>query len=124
MLTLGSKHAAGYDLRFTGPTTTLYRGETKVLKTGIHLDVPGYWAKIEGRSSLAAKGVFPVGGVIDEDYRGEVTVILHNASFDVFTVNPGDRIAQLVFHPTRHPIKAETLKTGERGTDGFGSTGV
>lgn len=121
---LGSARAAGYDIHYTGPKITLSPGETQVLSTGLHIDVPGYWAKIEGRSGLASRGIFPIGGVIDEDYRGEIKVCIHNGSRDIVTFGPGDRIAQLVFHPTRHPYLPKMVIKDTRGVNGFGSTGV
>lgn len=88
--------------------------------------------KIEGRSSLASKGIFPVGGIIDPSYRGEIMVTLYNGTKDVYEVKNGDRIAQLVCYYTLSPIEgrlevkieecAQSTKT-KRGSKGFGSTG-
>lgn len=85
------------------------------------------WTKIEGRSSLAAQGIFPVGGVIDPDYQGEVLVLLANITDEPFEIQEGDRIAQLVIH-ARYQLDfniVESFETEtERGENGLGSTGV
>jgi|APSaa5957512535_1039671.scaffolds.fasta_scaffold06370_5 dUTP pyrophosphatase len=88
--------------------------------------------KVEGRSGLASRGVFPVGGIIDPDYRGEIGIILHNSSKDTFVINKGDRIAQLVcyivlatstFNKVRFTVADSVSKT-DRGEKGFGSSGM
>lgn len=85
--------------------------------------------KVEGRSGLALKGIFPVGGIIDPGYRGEVKIILHNSSPNAHTIVAGDRIAQLIVYSAycegaiaELPEGVEATKT-ERGESGFGSTG-
>ena len=88
--------------------------------------------KVEGRSGLASKGIFPVGGIIDPDYRGEIGIILHNSSQDTFKINKGDRVAQLVcynvlatniFNKVRFTIVEDVSETN-RGDKGFGSSGM
>lgn len=85
--------------------------------------------KVEGRSGLALRGIFPVGGIIDPGYRGEIKIILHNSSPNAYTVLMGDRIAQLIVYSAycegaiaELPEGVEATKT-ERGESGFGSTG-
>ena len=101
-----------------------------MVPTGIYLALPeGTEAQVRPRSGLAAKygiSVLNAPGTIDADYRGEVKVILVNLSNETFTVNPGERIAQLVL--ARHEVieweASESLADSERGAGGFGSTGV
>lgn len=81
--------------------------------------------KIEGRSGLAAKGIHPVGGIVDPGYRGELVVMLRNTRSDLdYFIKAGDRIAQMVFYMTAQPeICIGELKQTDRGDSGFGSTG-
>jgi dUTP pyrophosphatase len=98
--------------------------------TGLALAIPaGFEAQVRPRSGLAAKNgvtVLNSPGTIDADYRGEILVILINHGSEPFTVNHGDRIAQLVFAETRAMSFGESSSLPEsgRGTGGFGSTGV
>lgn len=105
-------------------------GTTGVVKVGLAVELPTYTVGlICSRSGLAAKhGVFVLNapGAIDEDYRGELAVILHNAGREPFTVYPGDRIAQFMVLEIA-PIEfeeVEELGNTERGEGGLGSTGV
>lgn len=104
-------------------------GETKVIPTGIAISVPeGFAALIFARSGLGIKhGIVPSNcvGVVDSDYRGEVCVGLYNHSAAPYTVNPGDRIAQMAVVPVLAEdfAEAEELSETERGAGGFGSTG-
>ena len=104
--------------------------ERVLLPTGLYMAIPeGYEGRIQSRSGLALKNgiiVCNVPGCVDSDYRGEIKVILVNISNEVFFVNPGDRIAQLIFSPVAHSEwnEVESLDDTERGTGGFGSTGV
>lgn len=128
--TYGSEFSAGADLyACTEEAITIMPNETKLIKTGISLEIPeGYAGLIYARSGLASKkGLAPANkvGVVDADYRGEVMVALHNHSSASATVEPKERIAQLVIAPF---LKAdfnevEELTDTVRGTGGFGSTG-
>ena len=127
-----TQDAAGMDVRAATPAdgpVTLKPGERVVIETGFCLALPaGYEAQIRPRSGLAAQhGVTCLNtpGTIDADYRGEVKVILINLGADPFTVNRGDRIAQMVISPvTRASIDmTELLDQTPRGEGGFGSTG-
>ena len=129
--TYGSPYSAGADLYACteGETVVFQPGETKIILTGIALEIPeGYAGLIYARSGLATKkGLAPANkvGVVDADYRGEVMVALHNHSTIPQTVAPGERIAQLVVTPF---LKAEyfeqdTLSQTMRGEGGFGSSG-
>jgi dUTP pyrophosphatase len=103
--------------------------EIKLVSTGIAVAVPeGYEAQLRSRSGLALKGVFVLNspGTIDSDYRGEIKIILANFGSDVFHIEKGDRIAQLVIAPV---IRAELVDVNSldftvRGGGGFGSTGI
>lgn len=126
----GSEYAAGADLRAcTECDITVNPHETAFIPTGLALELPvGYAGLIYARSGLACKrGLAPANkvGVIDCDYRGEVTVALHNHSEEPQTVAAGERIAQLVVTPyiTAEFFESENLSDTARGAGGFGSTG-
>ncbi|PWM40860.1 MAG: dUTP diphosphatase [Clostridiales bacterium] len=123
--------SAGYDLcaDIRSPVTIL-PGETQRLGSGIAIALPdpGYVALIFGRSGLGNKhGLTPANavGVIDSDYRGELIIGLRNHGEVPYTVQPGERIAQLVVLPVHTPelCEVESLDETERGAGGFGSTG-
>lgn len=126
-----SAHAAGLDLlaaiRDDAPLT-LMPGHRLLVPTGLILAVPpGYEAQVRPRSGLALKHgvtVLNAPGTIDADYRGEVGVLLVNHGDAPFTINRGERIAQLVIAPvTRANLAAvASLSTTGRGSGGFGST--
>lgn len=127
----GSPDAAGADLYVVadGPVT-IAPGETVMLHTGLAFAIPkGYVGLVCARSSLGAKrGLAPANkvGVIDADYRGEVRVALHNHGSVPQVVEDGDRVAQLVIVPylTAEFTQADELDGTERGSGGFGSTGM
>lgn len=127
--TYGSDCAAGADLYTVDEDTTLQPGETKLLHTGLSMEIPAGWCGlIYARSGLATKqGLAPANkvGVIDSDYRGEVMVALHNHSAQARTVQKGERIAQLVFAPAPQAVftESDNLSDTARGSGGFGSTG-
>ena len=128
--TYGSEYAAGADLyALTDEELVFQPGETKLVHTGIALEIPeGYAGLIYARSGLATKsGLAPANkvGVIDSDYRGEIKVGLLNHSKEVRTVATGDRIAQMVITPfvTAEYYEADELSDTKRGEGGFGSTG-
>ncbi len=122
--------SAGVDLKaFLDNSIDLKPLERKIIATGIKLALPeGYEAQIRPRSGLAAKhgiSILNSPGTIDSDYRGEIGVILVNLSNQVFTINRGDRIAQLVltkYEKINWKIIKELPETN-RGIGGFGSTG-
>lgn len=122
--------SAGLDIRaFIEEKLTLSPGERKLIKTGLFLEIPeGYEAQVRPRSGLALKNGITVlnsPGTIDADYRGEIGVILINHSSEIFEINSGDRIAQLVFAKVEQAVwfETESLNETERGQGGFGSTG-
>lgn len=128
--TYGSEYAAGADLYACNKETVTFEpGETKMIKTGLAMEIPaGYAGLIYARSGLASKkGLAPANkvGVIDADYRGEVMVALHNHSNVPVAIEPKERIAQLVITPYLTACFEETdqLSDTVRGTGGFGSTG-
>ena len=119
-----SNGAAGFDI-FSNNKYTILPGEIVKISTGVALEMPsGYWAKIEGRSGLALKGLTPIGGVIDNDYRGEIHVILINLGKNVVHIFRHVRIAQLTFTKQIQPRfqVSYNLSNTERGCKGFGST--
>ncbi len=125
-----SAGASGIDLRaaIDGPIE-LAPFEWKAIPTGIALSIPpGFEGQVRPRSGLALKhGVTLLNspGTIDSDYRGEIKVILINLSRTTYEVQPGERIAQLVFAPVAKAdlVEVERLDDTERGEGGFGSTG-
>lgn len=127
----GSEYAAGADLyALCESDVSINVGETKLINTGIALELPvGYAGLIYARSGLASKkGLAPANkvGVVDCDYRGEIMVALHNHGTSQQVISSGERIAQLVIAPY---IVGEFVETNElsetvRGNGGFGSTGT
>lgn len=123
-------NSAGVDLRANSANPiTLGPLERTIIGTGLKMALPeGFEAQVRPRSGLAAKhglSVLNTPGTIDADYRGEIGVILVNLSNEPFTIQPGERIAQLViakYEQVRWNLQ-ETLDTTERGAGGFGSTG-
>uniref|UniRef100_W5N6N1 Deoxyuridine 5'-triphosphate nucleotidohydrolase n=2 Tax=Lepisosteus oculatus TaxID=7918 RepID=W5N6N1_LEPOC len=124
--TKGSSKAAGYDL-YSAYDYSIPPLEKTVVKTDIQIAVPpGCYGRVAPRSGLAAKHFIDVGaGVVDEDYRGNVGVVLFNFSKETFEVKKGDRVAQLICERICYPEieQHETLDETERGAGGFGSTG-
>lgn len=123
--------SAGMDLRANLAAPVVLKPlERAVIGTGLFLELPvGVEAQVRPRSGLAAKKgitVLNAPGTVDADYRGEVGVILVNLSSEEFTVENGERIAQLVIakHERVEWIPSESLSETERGSGGFGSTGV
>ena len=123
--------AAGADIRsFLNEPVVIPVGKRAMIPTGLFFAIPeGFEIQVRPRSGLAAKNgvtVLNTPGTIDSDYRGEVKVILINLGDADFTVNNGDRIAQLIVAPVTQGIfvKTDKLDETERGAGGFGSTGV
>ncbi|MCF1420957.1 dUTP diphosphatase [Mangrovimonas futianensis] len=123
--------SAGMDLRaFTNELITLKPLERTIVKTGLFMELPvGFEAQVRPRSGLAAKKgitVLNAPGTIDADYRGEIGVILVNLSNEDFTIENGERIAQLVIakHERAEWEGVDDLSETSRGAGGFGSTGV
>lgn len=128
--TYGSAEAAGADLyACLEETVVIQPGEVFWVPTGIALEVPkGCAGLIYARSSLGTKrGLAPANkvGVVDSDYRGEVKVVLFNHSKQPQTLEPNERVAQLIITPVLTPAyeEAEELSDTSRGVGGFGSTG-
>ena len=127
----GSAEAAGADLRaLLDAPVTLQPGETRLIPTGLALEIPlGYVGLICARSGLATKrGLAPANkvGVIDSDYRGEILIALHNHSNAPAGIQPGERVAQILIVPVLLPdyVQTEELNSTDRGSGGFGSTGT
>ena len=123
--------SAGMDLRANiNESITLKSLERAIIKTGLFIALPvGYEAQVRPRSGLAAKNgitVLNAPGTIDADYRGEIGVILVNLSNEDFSINDGERIAQLIIAQYTQATWAEVeiLDKTDRGEGGFGSTGV
>ena len=123
--------SAGMDIRANVvEPSTLKPLQRAIVKTGLFIELPmGYEAQVRPRSGLAAKKGITVlnsPGTIDADYRGEIGVILVNLSNEDFTIENGERIAQLVIAKHERAVfeVVENLSETERGEGGFGSTGV
>ena len=126
-----SKQAAGMDIRcFLQEPVMLQPLERRLLPTGLFIELPeGYEAQIRPRSGLALKRgltVLNTPGTIDADYRGEIGVILINLSGEPQTIESGERICQMIIARHEQPtiVEVETLSDTERGTGGFGHSGV
>ena len=123
--TLGSVGADLYSI----DTTTILGGCTKLIHTGIALEIPyGYEGQIRPRSGNALNHGYTVlntPGTIDSDYRGEIGVLIFNSGRDYVQIKKGDRIAQLVIKKVPMVIfeEVEELNDSNRGRNGFGSTG-
>ncbi|MBN1970546.1 MAG: dUTP diphosphatase [Candidatus Delongbacteria bacterium] len=120
-----SKDDAAWDI-YASKDTVIINGKSGIVETGIAIEYPeGFWGQIEGRSGLASRGIFPVGGIIDNGYRGEHKIIMINLSGEDYVVSKGDRIAQLVLRKHFHGDMVEVSELSEttRGTNGFGSSG-
>jgi dUTP pyrophosphatase len=118
------------DLRaFTGGPVTLRPMERRLIPTGLYIELPeGYEAQVRPRSGLSLKHGITVlnsPGTIDADYRGEIGVILINLSEKEFTVNDGDRIAQMIVarHEKAELVHTEVIDSTVRGEGGFGHSG-
>jgi len=126
----GSAGAAGADLRAClDAPVTIQPGETKLLPLGLAVEIPeGYVGLVYARSGLAAKrGIAPANkvGVIDSDFRGELTAALHNHGREPQVIEPGDRVLQMVITPCVQAAfeEADELPDTQRGAGGWGSTG-
>ncbi|MCB9016937.1 MAG: dUTP diphosphatase [Lentimicrobiaceae bacterium] len=122
--------SAGMDIRAClSEPITIKSLERTLIPTGLFIELPnGYEAQIRPRSGLAAKSGITVlnsPGTIDADYRGEIKVILVNLSSEPFTINNGDRIAQMIIaqHTKATWVQVSELNQSERGAGGFGHTG-
>ncbi len=125
-----TEHSAGMDLRaFTEEPVTLRPMERKLIPTGLYIELPvGYEAQVRPRSGLAIRHGITVlnsPGTIDADYRGEIGVILINLSEIEFTINDGDRIAQMIIsqHVKAELTGTDKIDTTARGEGGFGHSG-
>ena len=123
--------SAGMDLRANLDEPVILKPlERAMVKTGLFIELPvGYEAQVRPRSGLAAKKGITVlnsPGTIDADYRGEIAVILVNLSSEPFTIENGERIAQMVISRHEHIFwkEVDVLEESTRGEGGFGSTGV
>jgi dUTP pyrophosphatase len=118
--------AAGADL-YANEALTLAPGERAAVATGLRIEIPpGHAGLVWPRSGLAVRhGIDTLAGVIDSDYRGEVRVVLVNHGREAFSVEPGDRIAQLVVQKVERAafVSARELAGTMRGESGFGSSG-
>ena len=123
-------HSAGMDMRANLTESMVIQPLQRVMvPTGVHIQLPdGFEAQIRPRSGLAAKhgiGIVNSPGTIDADYRGEIKIILVNLSNEPFTLNPGERVAQMVIARYEKAVwkECDSLDESERGEGGFGSTG-
>jgi len=127
--TIGNPGDAGYDLRSASDATVAARSRTTV-NTGVSIALPrGYVALVHPRSGLAAKHgitVLNAPGTVDAGYRGEMLITLINHSDEDFHISRGDRVAQVLFQKFETPtfVQVSELPGSQRGTSGFGSTGV
>ena len=128
---VGTPGSAGVDLRAClDEPVTLAPGETILIGTGIaiHLEDPGFCAMILPRSGLGHRGLVlgNLVGLIDSDYQGELKISTWNRGQEPQTIEPGDRIAQMVITPVTQPtfIEVDDFESSSRGEGGFGHTGT
>jgi dUTP pyrophosphatase len=118
---------AGMDF-YANETIIINPNDRKLISTGISLAIPhGYVGLIWDKSGIASKhGIKTMAGVVDSSYRGEIKVLLHNLSENNYVVEKGNKIAQMLIQPVeqRQIKEVETLEETERGSGGFGSTGI
>jgi dUTP pyrophosphatase len=124
----GSNESAGYDFVYTGEEIIIEPQTTKLLNLNVKLALPkGTVLFLKTRSSFAKMGILTTGGVIDSDYRGNISACLLNASNETFTVKPNMKICQGILLNYNEinfiPVKTFSEET-ERGEKGFGSTGL
>ena len=129
--TYATSQSAGMDLRANIDTPIVLQPmERRLIPTGLHIALPaGFEAQVRPRSGLALKHGLTVlnsPGTVDADYRGEIMVLLINLSSTPFTVNDGERIAQMVIarHEQATFVEVEELDETERGEGGYGHTGM
>ena len=118
--------SAGIDL-CSNEDCEILPGEIKKVSTAIFLEMPkNIFGQIFSRSGMSLKGIITLAGTIDSDYRGEIIIVLHNLSKEVFTIEKGMRIGQIIFlNIEKQTIKfSEKLNDSKRGSGGFGSTGI
>lgn len=127
----GSEESAGYDLcALLEEPIDIKPNETVMIHTGLAMSIPnGYFGACYPRSGLASKKGLRLAncvGVVDADYRGEVMIPLHNDSNEIQTIYNGDRLCQMIIQPFMKIEweEVEALEETNRGTGGFGSTGV
>lgn len=126
-----TEDSSGMDVRAAVDVPVVLKaGEFKMIPTNLIFEIPkGYEIQVRPRSGLAAKhgiGIMNSPGTIDADYRGEVKIILFNFGIQDFTINRGERIAQLVVGKIfkAELIESDELNESDRGSGGFGHTGV
>ncbi|MCD6660994.1 MAG: dUTP diphosphatase [Lentimicrobium sp.] len=126
-----TKASAGMDLRaFLDQPVVIQPLERAIIPTGLFIELPiGFEAQVRPRSGLAAKSGITVlnsPGTIDADYRGEIKIILVNLSKEAFSINNGDRVAQMIIsrHEQAEWLETVQLEESERGAGGFGHTGT
>ena len=131
--TLGSAEAVGLDV-YSPEEHTIGSWDRELIPLGLSFEIPGgYYLRIASRSGLAVQSYLDVlAGTVDADYKGEVKVLLGNSGPQSYQVRTGDKIAQLILARNYKPNLVEALdsevpivvKAGDRGTQGFGSTGI
>lgn len=118
--------AAAFDL-YSVEEKVIEPGKTELVGTGISMEtIDGFCWQLWGRSGLASKGIHPLGGLGDSDYRGEFKAILHNSTNVPFKIGKGERIIQIAIVPVVHAEfeVVEELSETKRGDGGFSSTGM
>ncbi len=121
------EHDAGMDF-YSSETATILPGERRAISTGIAIAIPsGYVGLVWDKSGIALQhGLKTMAGVIDAGYRGEVRIVMHNASHKAHTVQAGTKIAQMLVQPVvqKKIVEVRELDETSRGEKGFGSTGI
>lgn len=124
------KYSREYDAcmdMYSNTEARIPSGERMIIPTGIRLEIPpGYKGIVRGRSGMASRSIDVHYGTIDENYRGEVGVIVINLSDDDYFIHKGDRVAQLAIEPAFRVkmTESEVLSSTSRGESGYGSSGI
>ena len=122
----GYENDAGLDL-YSAESKTIYPGERAIIRTGIKMAIPdGYVGLIWDKSGIAKSGLNTMGGVIDAGFRGELTINIANVSNDIYNINMGQKIAQLLIQKIESPVILETKLSDktDRGENDYGSSGL
>ncbi|RQW07504.1 MAG: dUTP diphosphatase [Calditrichaeota bacterium] len=117
---------AGYDI-YAPEDIRILAGEFKKISTGIAIQLPhGFHVELKDKSSRASQGLHVMGGIIDQDYRGEIIVVMHNLRQITQVIKKGEKICQMILYQDYPAVvfEVDDISETDRGEGGFGSTGL